>query len=284
MNNKQKIPFQNLTKGGWINLGLAAVITVYVISIINVILKLTTCETVVIDYCAFWSAGRIISDHGIASAYDLNILSEVQRKIFVIPSGLPFQPFAILYLPIFLFPFYLISSVNLQISYVIWTLVNLIGLLLYLRYFAKKALSQSLPGRHLLLFLASLANFFNLYEGQVNLLMLIGVGGFIVCSFSDKPFQAGLWLGTLLIKPQFLILLVPFLVIQRKYKVLSGFFVSFLVVMIASFAMIGIEGFEKLLNVLIVSFEGGAFSNPWAQMNWRMIGQHLTLYISPILS
>ena len=280
MNKKQQIPFQNLTKEGWINLGLAALVTFYIILIADAIRKLTTCESIVIDYCAFWSAGRIINDHGIASVYDFNLLQKYQRDVFHIQSGLSFQPFAIMYLPIFILPFQLLSLINLQFSYLIWIIINLVGLILYLRYFTKSILGNSLPIRLLLIFLLPLPVFYNFYEGQVNLLMVIGVGEFIRGVLSDKHIKAGLWLGSLLIKPQFLILFLPFLLIQGKLKVLIGFLISFLATMMISLFMIDIEGFIKLFNILAVSAEGGFVSNPWAQMNWRMIGEHLTLYTS----
>jgi hypothetical protein len=283
LKNKQRMPFQNMTQEGWMNLGIAAILSFYIILLVRYIAQFDICEILGLDYCAFWSAGRIINDHGYAHIYDLILLQAYQRETFRVQHGFPIQPIAISYLPLFYIPFHLLSLLNVQSSYWIWTVLNLAVLIIYVRFFAKKVVGGSLPGRLLLLFLLPLPVFFNFVEGQVNVLLVIGIGEFIRAALSEKPIKAGLWLGSLLIKPQLLILLLPFLLLQRSFKVLRGFLISFVAVILISLFLIDVNGFGELFNMLFVSAGGGVQSNPWVMMNWRMLGENIGFFTSSTL-
>jgi hypothetical protein len=98
---------------------------------------------------------------------------------------------------------------------------------------------------------------------------------------AGKTYKAGLWLGGLLLKPQTLILIIPFLAIQRAYKVLAGLAISSSVLMGVSFALVGFNGLQKLLD-LWIGYVGGLPTNDVEiMMNWRMLGLHLSAMASP---
>jgi len=117
----------------------------------------------------------------------------------------------------------------------------------------------------------SLPVFLNLFQGQVNLLLMICVGEFLRKMMDYKPFQAGLWLGGLLLKPQLLILIIPALLLKRLRLTIYGFAVSSFGVGMISLLLGGLNGFLKVVQ-LWIGYIGGLPSNyPEAMMNWRMI-------------
>jgi hypothetical protein len=131
--------------------------------------------------------------------------------------------------------------------------------------------------------LLSLPVFSNLFVGQVNFWLSICVGEFIRASVTAKPFRAGLWLGGLLLKPQFLILIGLALLIQQSKKILAGLATSSLAIVIISFAMIGTDGFLSLIKLWLGFASGIPTNDVEIMMNWRMIGLNLSTYIgSPV--
>lgn len=96
-----------------------------------------------------------------------------------------------------------------------------------------------------------------------------------------KPLRAGLWLGGWLLKPQLLVLIVPFLLLQRFWKVLFGFMLSSLFVLITSVGLIGVDGLLNLKDTLLDAAAGGVHSKAEIMMNWRMLGTNLQTITSP---
>ena len=267
-----------MTTDGWQNLALVAVLTFYIILIAFFIInsnEINICEDYAEDFCAFWSAGKLINQHGFASIYDVDLLTQFQQEVYPQANNASFNPFAIMYLPFFLVPFQILSTIHLPHSFILWTIINLIGLILYMRFFTKQVSGHSLSIRLILLIMLSMPVFVNLMLGQINILLGICAGEFLRAVLSDKPIKAGLWLGGWLLKPQLLILIIPFLLIQRSIKVLSGFTLSAITVLGISYAMIHMEGFRSLINILFEASEGGVASSPQVMMNWRMLGWHI---------
>ncbi len=281
MKKKLSLPFQNMTPRGWQNLAIVATITFYLIFMGSIYINLGICKNSTMDFCAYWVSGKIVNQRGFADIYDLNIQQQFQREYFEFSNIPTAQTFAIMYPPIFVVPFQLLSFLSPTLGYLIWTFINLIGFILYLSFFIKKTGTSTSASRYILLFIISLPVFVNFYEGQVNVWLGICAGEFIRAILEDKPFKAGLWLGGWLIKPQILLLIIPFIFIQRSKKIFPGFLTSASIVFITSFALIGIKGFQTLINVLQTSALGGGVSNPLGMMNWRMVGTRISLYTSP---
>lgn len=276
-----KVPFQNMTKSGWTNLSVVALFSLYAFLLLIVWLNSTLCENLAIDYCAFWSAGRVINERSIADVYDLSILTEYQSEIYPQSGEATFETLAIMYPPVFVVPFQVLSLIQVPYSFWIWTVINIISFALYLRFFTRDISGRSLPVGLLMMLMLSMPLILNLYFGQVSILLGIFAGEFIRAIKNHKPIKAGIWLGGVLLKPQLLILIIPFLIFQRSFKVLKGFALSSMMVFGISFALIGVDGFIRLTNILIEASGGGVHSKPEIMMNWRMLGWHVESFTSP---
>lgn len=282
MNNKGR-PFQNISAIGWQKLILLPILTFYIITIGLYLFnpdRVSMCENIGVDFCAFWSAGRIINDHSLADVYDLKYLQKYQEKIYPKWENEPYEIFTVMYPPVFVFPLKYLSLINLPYSFVLWTILNLIGFILYLRYFARKTTGHFPPIRITLMFLLSFPVFRNFFMGQVNLWLMICAGEFIRAFLDKKPLKAGVWLGGWLLKPQLLFLILPYLIIRKKYKSLAGFAMSAAVIGLASLGLVGVAGIQNLKEILFGSAAGATASFPFVMMNWRMLGSNINYFFA----
>ncbi len=281
MRTKRLFPFQNMTPTAWQNLALAAMLTFCIMLFGYELAQNNFCRSIGIDYCAYWSGGIISRTRRTADVYDLDILTQTQKEIFPQAQDDSFETFAIMYPPVFVLPFRFLSRLSLPWSYLVWTTLNLVGFIYYLRFFAKETAGLRLPTRLALMCLISLPVFQNLLFGQASIWLLICSGEFLRGIMSGKPLRAGLWLGGWLLKPQLLVLIVPFLLIQRFWKVLFGFMLSSLFVLITSVGLIGVDGLLNLKDTLLDAAAGGVHSKAEFMMNWRMLGINLQTITSP---
>ncbi|MBN2339283.1 MAG: DUF2029 domain-containing protein [Acidobacteria bacterium] len=254
------------------SLVLAALALYYAAKIVLVLGSPRMCGNFGMDYCAYWSAGRIIDEHGMAAAYSPDLLELYQGRahpgIHVPGSGV----LGILYPPVFLLPFRYLSLLGPSAGFLVWTLVNLAAFVLYLRFFAEKMTGAPPSPRLLLWMLLSLPAFVNFREGQVNVWLAVCAGEFLRAIVSGRSWRAGFWMGGWLLKPQLLVLILPLLAIRKAWRVLGGFGVSAAAVLAVSSALAGAEGMLSLVRILELAARGGVSSNPSAMTNWRMAG------------
>jgi len=288
-NNHQQL-FQTKPSTNWRNLLTAAIVTIFIITIGLIIinsqnLEINLCGHLAYDYCAYWSVGRLVNQHGWKAVYNLELLSQYQKQIYPqqTNSSQSFEVCPVPYLPPFVIPFQLLSMIQVPYSFLTWTLVNVIGFIIYLHFFSTKLADRPLPLRLDLLILISSPVVLNLLLGQINIWLAICVGEFIRAILSDKPYKAGLWLGGWLLKPQLLILIILFLVIWRSLKVLAGFLISAIVIMGITLNLIGANGFLSLMRILFEYSEGSPTNYIAGMMNWRMLGWHITSITSSTL-
>ncbi len=277
---RRRCPFKGMTSAGWVNLALAAFLLFYIVQIALDLVWSNYCGHLGIDYCAFWSAGRLANLKGYASAYDPAQLAGIQSTVFpAIGRGLSVSPVA--YLPVFLPPFQALALVPLTPSFWVWTLLNAACFVVYLRFFCAKMTGGPLPGRLLALIALSLPVYWNFLDGQVNVWLVICLGEFARRAALGQPFRAGLWLGGLLLKPQVLVVLVFAILLQRSIRMLAGLIAASTALLAGSLALIGLNGAIAVIQVWL-RFAGGIPANDVGlMMNWRMLGMYLARWISP---
>lgn len=278
MKKELRLPFQSLPHSAWTNLIFAIILCLYIFILGFHLVNNKICGTIGFDYCAYWSGGRIINESGYAGLYDLDKLRQYQKEIFPQAELLlkEFIPVELPYLPIFMIPFQLLSLLEVKTSYLFWTLVNIIGYFFYLRYFIEKVVGKNNSNKIILMVLLSYPVFLNIYFGQLNIWLGICAGEFIRAYLSSKPEKAGFWLAGWLLKPQLLLIIIPYIFFQRSYKVLKGFFIASVIILSISLGLIRFDGLLKLINMVRASAQGAGNSNPIVMMNWRMLGSHIT--------
>jgi len=276
MNNKQRALFSDFTFENWRNLFLAAIVCFHLINII----AFSRHGGVGDDFVAYWSVGRIIDENGFSQIYESDKMRdiythEIKEQGYIIDIDTITN--VVGYLPVFVWPFQLLSRVDLPYSFWIWNIINSVILFGYLVFFLKSTESGIEASTRdmvlLTLVFISYPVIKNLTSGNVNVFLLICTGEFIRNAVNNKPFLSGIWLGGLLLKPVLLILIIPIFLIRRNWDVLKGFFVSSGTILLVSVFLAGFTGMKSLIN-LWTKYSSGSFSGtaPGLMINWRMIG------------
>mgnify|MGYP000502579089 CR=1 FL=1 len=278
-------PFQNLGSRQWQNLGLVALLTFYMTRMGMETARNNLFLAIGGDYLAFWSAGHIANQYGYGAVYDMDLMQEDQASIVssLKPSLVPVSPMQFLYLPVFVLPFQILARLPLKWSFWTWSLLCLGVFSLYIRFFSRSTALGSWSGHLLAMMLLSYPAALNLIDGQVSFFLAICIGEFLRHQMAGRPFWAGAWLGGLLLKPQTLILILPAMVIQRKWKALLGFVAVASLLLALSVGLAGVQGISRLVNLWIGCSTGTGWlgNNPKYMTNWRMVGIHLSHWIPP---
>lgn len=277
----QSSPSEGSRATRWLNLGVVALLAIYVILTGWQILGKTTCGQLAVDYCVFLSAGRVANTHGYAGIYEPGLMEQAERSVWgSTGNAFPTPVMRFLYLPVFAVPFQMLSRVSPQLGFWIWTAINLAALLFYARFLLRRLELPAASARLMLMMMASLPLYMSLSGGQVGVWLLICAGEFMRAHLEGKPFRAGLWLGGLLLKPQVLVLLVPILLLRAAWKELAGFVGSTAALSFVSLLLAGPAGLMLLLKAWLAMTSGDA--NAWVlgMMNWRMLGAHASILIA----
>jgi len=285
-------PFQHLRPEGWLRLALFALGVFYAVFTAGVLLKSGPFAPAGVDFRALFAAARIAATSGFAQVYNLAAQNEVQEALMA-----PYHPPEVssppvLLLPVFVAPFCALLPLGLVGGLIVWTVCNLIVLVIYLVWFLR--VSQSDQGdtprfsgeqtdRTLIaLSLLSFPVFTNFFLGQTNVWLLVCIGEFLRAWKQGRPFRSGLWLGGLLLKPQTLPLVLPFLALSGEWRILSGFAVASAVVGAISLILAGPEGL-RTWAILLAHYTNNLptaalpTTNPEAMMNLRMLGEVLSV-------
>lgn len=282
MIDKQSLPKMNLPTKLILVVACIACAIIYYNFIASNLSSGELCDFLAVDYCAYWSGGKLMADNSIADVYDMGLLRQYQAKIYpeITGLGVNFSELPLPYLPVFIVIFQPLSLIDLPYSFIVWTLINVLVFIFYLRFFVKELTHKELSNIVLILAVISLPVFLNFFYGQVNILLFICAGEFFRNLTKSNQLKAGFWLGGWLLKPQLLLFILPFLLIRKYWKTLLGFVISSLSLVLLSFGLVGKDGLLGLIDILMDSFQGGAASNAHHMMNWRMIGIYLTGYFN----
>ncbi len=169
------------------------------------------------DFTMFWSASVLALEGNAGSAYDFQLIRELQGTLTGVPD--PAYP-GWLYPPTGLLLVAPLSLLPYKASLVVWTVAGLgaLGAVLW------KILREPASVVVLLLFPAVSLCVIN---GQSGLFLAALLGAGLV--FLDRrPWLAGVALGVATVKPQMLLLVIPCLVLGRHWRAIGGMGVTFL--------------------------------------------------------
>jgi hypothetical protein len=177
------------------------------------------------------------------------------------------------YLPVFVLLFLPMAAFEFTTSYLLFCALNLAILALYLVRFSR-ALGLKPGPLRLMEWMICLPFLATLSLGQSNLFLVICLCEFILAFMNGKQVCSGMWLAGLMIKPHTLILLLPGLVMGRRWRALYGFGAGTLIVLGCSLLLAGVEGVAESLD-LAFRFAGPLIQTAAAMMNWRALALNL---------
>lgn len=231
------------------------------------------------DFRGYYAAAQIARERGFDHVYERAVQVEYQSGLLMKCPGTgavapPLQVY-MPYWPIYVLVVLPLTYLDFTTSYALWSLLNLIGLIAYLQYFLR-AVGSSISLKHILQWIVCVPVLSSLALGQMNVLLVICLGEFIVALLHGRPLRSGVWLGAMLMKPQTLILILPGLIIGRKNRTLAGFGLGTLAVLVSSLLVGGLSGVTKSI-ILAVQFAGPLIQTAASMMNFRALALNLGL-------
>ena len=175
------------------------------------------------DFVYFYSCGRILNRYPPAQLYDYTLQKQIFTEIQPLHEGVygpsPYPPFVAMFFRAFArMPFLAACWIWMGIT----LLLYLAGLaLLAHRFLPGNRLKQSALFCFALCFWPFAAR--TLLNGQLSAIGLFSLSLAICLEDSRRPFLSGLALSACAYKPTLLLLLLPMLLVIRRYKTLLGF-------------------------------------------------------------
>jgi hypothetical protein len=191
------------------------------------------------DFVNFYAMGRILNEHGPEALYDPELQTRIRSEVHPLKSGayyaVPYPPFVgTLFRPLARLPYVAAYAIWLSITLALY----LAGLgIAIARFFPHERLRQSLIYCFALSFHPFLME--TLINGQV---AAIGFLAFALAAREEdtgRPFTSGLALSACLYKPTLLILMLPMLLVSKRFKVLAGFATGALALTLLTIAVEG---------------------------------------------
>jgi hypothetical protein len=245
-----------------------------------------------VDWSRFWGAARALVSSDPSAAYNLGAIGQYMQPFAayygsgssrgLLVHGLRVGP--VPYPPIFLYLFAPLTQVPPLAGFAIWTVLNA-ALAAWIVY----QLTARLPNRSrwvvfaLLMFSYPMA--INFYVGQ---LVVILMAGFYL-AYRDLQrgleFRAGLWLGVLLLKPQYIVVPVLVLLFKRRWHAIAGTAATGVVIALTSLAaggFAGVQGYVRMILLHYPGYSGGVAIDPHSMDTWRSLIYDVLPHISSL--
>lgn len=230
------------------------------------------------DFIYFYGIGRIANEYPLARLYDYGLQLKIFNEIYPLHDGAygpsPYPPFVALFFSLF-------ARVPFLPAFFLWACVSL-GL--YIAGIAA-AVKDLFPGERLkvsLIFCFALAFspflYSTLANGQIGTLAVCSVGLAIALERNSKPFSCGLALSILAYKPTLLLLLIPMLLLTRRFRALCGFIAGAALLALAVTASAGTQIWPAYADFLsyfgrVTGFDGHSVLRLWKYVDFSSFFQ-----------
>jgi hypothetical protein len=201
------------------------------------------------DFPAFYIAGEITNDRGADWAYDTDLHSKIYGQMF--PREPPAEQLPYVNPPFLLPVFSVLAWLPYRTAFAVWLAISA-GL-----YFAAVRITEAdcrnIPDhlRSVMTLLALSFAPFIVYcwaWGQLSALGVFFIAMGVHCE-KEKPFLSGCALSLCMYKPTLLLLILPMLVLTKRFKALTGIVFGSVLLGLVSLAMIGWQG---IINYLVL--------------------------------
>lgn len=212
-----------------------------------------------VEFVYFYSMGRMFNQYPAARLYDYELQKKVCMEIRTAKGGQygpnPFPPFVgVLFRPF--------ARLSFSAAYLLWVSISLCAYLAGLLLFMPCFFPDTTPLRSMIFCaaLCSMPFIWTLLGGQISMIGFFALALALREEHQDRPILSGLALSLCLYKPTLLILLLPMLVVTRRYKTLLGVAGGGIILGLFATAVEGIHvwpGYARLL----LSFASGVVGN-----------------------
>jgi len=215
------------------------------------------------DYIAFHAAGRLVLEGRASEMYDKPTVVGVQDGLLggVIPGfydayrNPPF--YALLYAPL--------AAVDLLPGFGVWSVLGLacLGLALKLLLGDAPAVMRDRWRGLLILVLAFPPVYFGLIDGENAMVSLLLYALIVRALVRRQDLALGVWCALGLFKPQLFFVFPLIFVATRRWRALLAYVVTAVVLFAVPFVLVGADGMQSWLRILLEPEGGNATVNGW---------------------
>ncbi|MDQ6795409.1 MAG: DUF2029 domain-containing protein [Chloroflexota bacterium] len=230
-----------------------------------------------IDFGFYLAQAGVFAHHELAGLYSIDAATPFREGLaaYSTQPGLPTPAGPVPYPPLFAWLVSPLAGLSPPLAFAFWTVVNA-SLALILAW---RVSSFFPPERRFLaagVLLVSSALVFSLWFGQVQLLLSVAFGEAFVRLRQGRDLRAGIWLAIIVVKPQYLLLILPILLWKRRWLALAGFAIGGIAILGASVLVAGLGSIPAYVGSLVesVSASSGAILSsvaPDVMVNWRAL-------------
>ena len=227
-----------------------------------------------VDFGDYWAQTMVLRMGDPTRLYDVQAVNEYLEllRVYTPASDQSLLRLPTPYPPLFAWLFTPFTWPSPPTGFMLWTMLNIVGAV-YLGW----RLSTLFP--HLdgltgtLLVLVSFPALWALINGQVVLLLACAVTEGYLALRQERDFRAGLWLACLLLKPQYSLLLLPLLMVKRRWTALTGVATGGAIIVIGSALFVGLPSLLTFPSAILLQSSTGNISTtaPRVMINWRAL-------------
>ncbi|MFZ1458445.1 MAG: glycosyltransferase family 87 protein [Candidatus Saccharimonadales bacterium] len=199
------------------------------------------------DFLAFYSTGQLTAYGDIASVYNEQALTAIQRGIVPHPvSALGYMPFLNPpFVALLLAPLGLLAVNDARL---VWMIVNAALMIGIAWYFTLGIASKWQRGIIIGLIATTYPVFQNLIQGQLSIIITGLVIAAMYCAEKGKLFTAGLFLTCLTIKPQLAVFVGLGLLLFRQWRVIKGMVVGTAALLLVTLPFTGVSLYTEYIH------------------------------------
>ncbi len=248
-------------------------------------------DYIALDYRASRAAGEMLPEHGLGAPYDFELIDARQRLLYQDfvseeqKARAPYYLVPVPYPPPFTLLFYPSTLLAPIAGYLAWALLHLAALV-FCQVRLARVFGIREPSSLILAVCLSMPSFIHLMMGQISVWLLIFMSEAIIAFARGRMFRTGLFLGLLVVKPQTLPLILPALLLARRWRVLTGVAACWAVIagLTLPFAPQWLPGFiENILRSAGSTGQDMAIF-PSSMINWRAFGMFAARFLPAGLS
>lgn len=233
------------------------------------------------DFVYFYGIGHLANEHSAAKLYDYGLQLKIFNQIEPLQEGTwgpsPYPPFVAL----FFSPF---ARVSFRLAYILWLGISLalylVGVIATIKEtFPKEHFKGSLALCFALAYPPFLMN--TLINGQFASVAVCCIGLAIALERRSKPIMSGLALSILAYKPTLLILLLPMLLLTRRFKTFVGFLAGTATLVLVSTASMGVQVWPIYVHFLRLFGQVSRTEAGSALLRWQFVDLNSLSYAVP---
>lgn len=213
-----------------------------------------------LDFVAYYSAARIMQEQGAAQVYDFESLHGMENQVVGYELG-DEQVLPYLHMPFLLPMLSIFVDENYTASFLRWVLF-LVFIFVLGFYIFSKLFPGDMPPAARNRFVFGVVSFFpcfvSLLLGQNTAILFFGVALLCWGIASEKEWLAGLGLALVSLRPHILLLILPPVFILYR-RVFWKFFFIGLVLAALSFFLLGIQGMQNFLHIMLLAAGGQGY-------------------------